>query len=322
MYEKNVFKSYRTVTKIHLGQLNDSLSKDEVILFDGFTLRRGGKDHDLPSLQGAVKMGWLVPESSSETSDTYRPKAASVQIGEAISKTDKRTMRSSTTTVQHDEQDVGELSAIRGDKALPIHDSKNSGNLKKVAEVRDDDGAVVVGRFKTSAKAEPIEIGKDDRRVVQTLDNQSSVKVIKASGDVQTAMVGDNLEDILPEATSSSKPAPGIAGEGRGDESEMRARAVVASGSSAVGTGDDGEIVGTVQHAEPETPATPSEIQKAKLSVAQALIPGFEWDFSASWLLRAKIAVDKYRDNPEYMNAIMAIELPSVQRQITKWLKK
>ncbi len=321
MFQKNVFLPYRALTKIHLGATNDTLAKDEVVLFDGYTLKKGDKNHDLPSLQGAVKVGWLVLDSSEKTSSDYRPQSANVQMGEAVSKNEKRTLRTSTMVVHNDEQDVGELSAIRGSKALPIHDSKNSGNLKKVASTpsTDDGDGVVVGRFKTSAKAGPIEIGKDDRRVVQKLDSQSSVRVVKPTGDVNEAIVGEDLEDLLPDASSSSKPLPGLAGEGRGDESEMRAKAVFSSGSSEASS--EGEVVGKVVSQEVVS-ESPAEIQKAKLAVVKAFIPDFEWDFAGPWMSRAKKAVDLFKDKPEHIKGVLAIEIPVVQKQIQKWLNK
>ncbi len=315
MYKKNEFKAYRALTKIHLGSLNDSLNKDEVVDFDGFVLKRDGKEYSLSSLQAAIKVGWLVPDESLQTSDDYRPKSADVKMGEAVSKGEKRTLKTSGVVVQHDEQDVGQLSTIRGYKALPIHDSKNSGNLIKKAVVQSDSDGVIVGRFKTSAKNGPVEIGKDDRQVVQQLDNLKA----KASGDVEHAMVGEELEDILPEAVSANRPRPGVAGEGRGDESGSRARAILARGSSSVGTESDGEIVGKVAHADPVVVESPEAIQKAKLAVAQALIPGFEWDFGGMWMTRAKKAVDLYRDKPDMLKGVLAIEIPVVQKSILKW---
>jgi hypothetical protein len=89
-----------------------------------------------------------------------------------------------------------------------------------------------VGKLKSSAKSPPIEIGKDDRRVVQELDNNKRV----ATGDVQEAISGEELEDLLPEAASSKKPKAGV----------YKEKAYTSSGASSVGGAEEGVVVARV----------------------------------------------------------------------------
>ena len=47
-------------------------------------------------------------------------------------------------------------------------------------------------------------------------------------------------------------------------------------------------------------------------------IGGIRWDKGVQWRRRAKLAVDKYKDNPKILDAIRSIEAPSVQKLIDK----
>ena len=50
----------RATTKIHLGQIGEDVLEDDIIEFDGQTLKMGGHEHQLSALKGAVKAGWFV----------------------------------------------------------------------------------------------------------------------------------------------------------------------------------------------------------------------------------------------------------------------
>lgn len=228
-FTKNDFQAFRVLTKVHLGSLGENLEPNEVVLFDGSVLRRGGQDHPFPALRGAIKVGWLIPDGQS---GVYAPKAADIQIGDAISRGEKRDLRPVKVQVSADEQDVGALQKVRGADAPATHQAKNTG--EKHAPPVD---GVVVAKLKNPAKAEAVEIGTDDRRVVSELDNKSRIAIEKV------AIAGDQLTDIIEDAAETGKPSPGVAGEGRGDESEMRARAVTSSGSTSVGGQDDGVVL-------------------------------------------------------------------------------
>ena len=81
MYSKGDFHTYRAITKIHLGALSDNLAEGEEVEFDGFTMRRGGDEHALHSLRGAIKVGWLVPHDAPDAS--YVPQPAGIVVHKA-----------------------------------------------------------------------------------------------------------------------------------------------------------------------------------------------------------------------------------------------
>lgn len=55
------FTSYRATRQINLGQLRHTLQPGDVVEFDGRTTRIGGKDHTVPTTDGIIQAGWLVP---------------------------------------------------------------------------------------------------------------------------------------------------------------------------------------------------------------------------------------------------------------------
>ena len=253
-FSKGDFQAFKALTKVHLGSIGENLESGEVVLFDGSVLRRGSQDHPFPALRGAIKVGWLVPDT--DTKSVYAPKAADIQIGDAVSKGEKRDMRPSKVTVAVDEQNVGDLQQVRGSDAPATHQAKNAGQTNQPAS----DG-VVIAKLKTPAKSGPVEIGTDDRRVVTELDNKSRIAMEK----IPVAVAANELVELFDDAVESGKPAPGVAGEGRGDESEARAK--FAAGSSATGGQEDGVVV------KPAVSATVPSAKILGLPVNANLVP-------------------------------------------------
>lgn len=253
-FSKGDFQAFKALTKVHLGSIGENLETGEVVLFDGSVLRRGSQDHPFPALRGAIKVGWLVPDT--DTKSVYAPKAADIQIGDAVSKGEKRDMRPSKVTVAVDEQNVGDLQQVRGPDAPATHQAKNAGQTNQPAS----DG-VVIAKLKTPAKSGPVEIGTDDRRVVTELDNKSRIAMEK----IPVAVAANELVELFEDAVESGKPAPGVAGEGRGDESEARAK--FAAGSSATGGQEDGVVV------KPAVSATMPSAKILGLPVNANLVP-------------------------------------------------
>lgn len=292
-YTKGDFKPFKAITRVHLGALESNLEKDEVVLFDGSTMKRGSEEVTMPALRAAIKVGWLIPEA--ETS-TYRPKPADIKIHDARNMTEEITMRK----VFEDERGMGSIQEVRPDNAPQTHVAKNAGE-KHATKVDTPDGeGRVVGKFKTAAVSKTVEIGKDDRRVVEKLDNKTKIEIEKvaiATGDVQEAKTGETLEDILPEATSTNTPEAGVAGEGQGDKSEERAADVVAV----------------------ETPLPSYEVASIKIGMLKALVPGFDWDMKAHWKTRVSNALN-YADNSVVLEQILSFESETVVKHLQKKL--
>jgi hypothetical protein len=321
---KGQFKSYRVVSKVHLGSLEMDLEKNQVVEYDGTTMRIGSNEHNIGMLTAAIKVGWLVPEGQ-EGSNVSKP--AGITIGKQDG-----SRAAISVAVSDEEKDMGTLDSVRADGAPPTHSARNAGT-------RNDDDGQVVGRMKVSAKAEPIKLDGSDRQVVQKLDNggRSGVDPVKgatATGDVDEALTGESLEEILPNAASTEIPAAGVSGEGMGDQSEARARSITATDElpSGIGGEESGVVVANVKAPEPEEQGAPSAsdpveapasdpvedkaVRLAKLEMAKQLVPGFDWDFNVQYARRAKIAVEKYGSDLRMINVILSIETQAVRKNI------
>lgn len=263
------FQSYRVVHKIHLGGVDQVLEVNSVVQFNGTTLKtEDGTEIKLsqPSaISGAIKVGWLVPVSSKETS--FTPKAAGVQVHSAKATGEKRS-QVNLMTVHDEEQNIGTRQEIRRTSS-PEHQKQSS----------ESDG-VVVSRLKTSAKAPPIEIGTEDRAVLAKLENQGlpveKVRVAKPTGDVSEALAGDELEDILPNAVSSRRPAPTV----------FRDEGVkTGSGASPVGGQEDGVVIGKVGASRPNFSAPAPQEEEESLLPED---PGFREKALRRWAQTGK----------------------------------
>lgn len=187
-YNTGDFVNYRATTKIHLGALETNLEKDEIVQFDGTTVIRGGAKDNLPSLRGAVKLGWLVVDT--DTTTTYTPKASGVKVHKAIN-TGNTQEEITINTVVADEREV-----------------TSTVTKKATTTVGDYNDGKVVARFKTSPKSNSIRVDKVTDTTIQSIDN-STIKIEKVAtptGDVDVAMAGDTLEEILPQASSTGTP--------------------------------------------------------------------------------------------------------------------
>ncbi len=297
-YAKGQFQSYRAITKIHLGAISDNLSEGEEIEYDGHVLKRGNDEHSLHSLRAAIKVGWLVPVE--DTTSQYVPKPAGVTVHRADGMDDAEI---NLDTVFETDVNVGTLDEVRPDAAPKTH--------KAIAAGQQNTGeGKVIGKIKTSAKMETVQIGKDDRKVVASLDNKDGIdveRVAVATGDVQEAIGGEDLTDLLPDAASAGIPDPGESGEGAGDQSEDRARAFTATGSTTIGGAEQGEVVGRVG-------------SQDGLDFIQQFIPGFEWDMNVQWAKRVKIACEKYSNIPAVLDYIRSVETPTVKKHLDKRL--
>jgi hypothetical protein len=223
---------------------------------------------------------------SDQTSGGYRPAPANIEVHKAAPTGEKREKLNSRVLVHDEERDVGTLKQVRPANAPPPHQAKNASQLSSENE------GVVVAKIKTPTHFSAVEVGKDDQTIVNQLDNKSSLSVEKvararSTGDVDEAIAGDDLEDILPNAASSHSPTPGV-----------------------VQTQD-------------ETPdvVPPDAIVQAKIEMIQAFVPGFTWNLKENWMTRAKKA-EAYKDSPAILNAILSIESEVVKKRVLQRIGK
>ncbi|TFG37554.1 MAG: hypothetical protein E4H44_05095 [Candidatus Aminicenantes bacterium] len=251
-FEYGVFKRYKATHEFHVGALESNLFDGEIIETDGSTLRRGGQQFSVPSIVAAIKVGWLVLEGEEGT--PYRPMPAGVEIHAADPKGQSRGPAKKMVLVADEQRSVGTLDQVRaksGAKAPPTHVAGKAGeeyragvgahvtdgfNSELITETAAGQEGRVISKFRTSAKAAPVDLSKgEDRQVRNKIAAQSGLNIEKAraTGDVQEARSGDDLDELLPDAASSGRPAGGTAGEGGKETADERAERLTVAAAKA-----------------------------------------------------------------------------------------
>lgn len=179
MFKKGTFKNYRSTTKIHLGKLNIYLEKDQIISFDGQTLKLGdGTQHSLPQLQGAIKSDWIVPEKDKKTK--YVAKPSGIKIRDAKKSGDETKKTTMKMEVAHDEERVVGVVKSAVDKG-----ATNQGANDGVAVARIESPTK-----RTTTLVDSSQVNTE----IQKMDNKAAPKVIKV------AKTGDELTDLVEDA--------------------------------------------------------------------------------------------------------------------------
>lgn len=194
-FTKGDFQIFRVTTQVHIGRLERYLEKDDEVEFDGHTLKFEGSDHSIPQLRGAVLSGWLVP--ASDTTTVFKPKSSNITIRPAqAANIENRGKAMEVAQAQDDNVVVGRV--------------YNDDDTAETAGVVDADAGESVAKISTPARQRTkITDSSAAQSAINKLDNQPppKAKATKiATGDVEVATAGETLEEILPEAATTSTP--------------------------------------------------------------------------------------------------------------------
>lgn len=189
-FQRGVFHTFRATTKIHLGKFEKDIYEDDIVEYDGQTLKYGGEEFAISSLKAAVKLGWFVQESDNVSN--YIPQSADIKIRPAQSASQQRGSAMKVEAVSSEERVVGTV----GKKMEVISDQNTNEDAKPI------------GKISTPAKqTTTLTDSGQASRMINKLDNTPPKKVKltekTASGDVTETKVGDDLEEILPNAEVS-----------------------------------------------------------------------------------------------------------------------
>jgi hypothetical protein len=195
-FMKGNFISLRATTKIHLGQIGEDVLEDDVIEFDGQTLKLGGHEHQLSALKGAIRAGWFVV--ATDTTSKYAPKPSGVRIKTALTQEeDSDRTEMVVQTIADEERVVG-----------TVQSSTQTANRNVEAQE-----AISVGTIKTQAKqkvnlADTQAVQEQLSRLEKPLPKADIKKIATpvATGDVQEAIVGEKLTELLPNAATPETP--------------------------------------------------------------------------------------------------------------------
>jgi hypothetical protein len=165
----------------------------------------------------------------------------------------------------------------------PIKRTVLDGSQRVATALRDLDpvhGTRTKVEFLTQPARVPRPVAAREPPISQTFPNG-------ATGDVDVAHYGDDLEDLLPEAASSGVPTP-------------------APKKAA-------------QSPAPKKVAPPAPVSAPKKAApAKALT----WDLTPHWRDRVKIAVEHYGDNQAALNYIFSVESDAVIKNIKSKLAR
>jgi len=331
-FSKGNFITLRAAKKVHLGAVELDVYEGDELEYDGQTLKLGGKEYNVPNLRAGIRAGWFVADGAHAAA----PKAAPATSAPTLS--DK--LRRPVQTIEDDERQVG----------FATRDARDRANGTPTTVAATSDEGVAVGKVRIASHQRTVLTDSSSvTQEISRLDNMTA-KVTRApapvaTGDVQEAAAGDELEDILPDVPSTGKPAPGRAGDGHdGMTPEERADAARRARLASVATApaappadasevaavaaaaevDEGDVAGLFGDllSDPDADADTAgmDAAQARMALAKLAVPGFEWNLATPWRTRVKLGLAK-RDDPVYLNAIMAVETDTVKKHIAEGLK-
>lgn len=342
-FKAGEFVALRATGKFHLGAIERDLAENDVVQFDGQTIKIGGKDHNLPSIAGAVRAGWLVPIE--DTTSKLVSLASTGTTRPALSVGRERGEAKSSQMVHDEERDLGKLAKVR---------DHGDGIVRRGQVIQEDGGqeGTAVGKIKSASNMKTTLTAENSMKVAQDIhrmDNtqgapdKKTVVSIKATGDVQEARSGDTLDELLEGAEdviSAHKQAAGKAGEGNDpgstqtekDEKAQRLAAATAAANAAKAArlAQVGVTVATPVPVPKFPMSAPVEVEvtenignvTAKMAMVRLVIPKFEWDLTRPWKMRVTDAVKQHGKDATYLFGIMAVETDTVKKYLTEYIQK
>ena len=162
------FKTYRAVTKIHLGQIERDLYEGDIVEFNGTTLKIGGESFQLGSLRAAVSKNWLV--DANDSTSKYVPQSANIGVRKATDAGSESTEKTVIKTVNDEEKVVG------------------SSTRMSVENKDTNDDAVEIGKVKTATKQKSVlKDGASVDAEINRLDNTTLKSTIIKREDQEIA---------------------------------------------------------------------------------------------------------------------------------------
>jgi len=240
---------------IHLGTSGVSLKRGQTVESDGLMVKVDDRELKVPAFNGAIKAGWLVPDDGKPLAPEHTPAPSAEKKYKTIKEED---------------------SEVR-----PIH--------REVATEIGQQDERVVARIKTSAKAERVQVGVNDKAVVKDIEKSSLEVERVATGDVEETTVGESLEDVLPNV--------GVAG---------RVEDII--------------LEPEVEQPKKKETFKDSEIRRYKAEVLKVVYPEVDYDYSAAWRTRVKVILASCKGNPTMTKAFLSIELPTVVKEVKRRL--
>lgn len=327
-FQAGVFKKFRVVHKIHLGQFSLDLPEGTLLDFDGMTLMYGGQTYSVPAAVGAVRAGWMVPVED-VTTTTYAHKAAGIEVRAATAQGSDRGKAFKITAVMEDEQIVGstQASEAKREEARKTAAAENQvfsrpTAPKSIEPTPQEPPAPFDSAFKMASvpKIRPLAKGTP---LQEEDDEQGGVPVARIGGALKTSFEFKDAHDAAEalrrmETSGRVAPVEKIAAKPLHVNAEAEAGVAITSTFPGGATGDVAEAYGGTELEELLPGVTSSGRPTPCISSPPA---DFQWDKSGHWRDRVKRAM-AHKDNPVIIDSICAVEVKTVVDHLRAELRK
>lgn len=355
-YVRGEFQRFRALTKISIGKAQTDVYKDEIIEFDGTTVKIAGDSHVDSAIRGAIAAGWFVPED--DNISQYVAKRADIKLRPALNAGGKPTEESVVTELTDEEREV---STLAGSNARRMAAADPQQNRRTAAS---DDKDAEIARLKAmlaGPAAKPV-----DPRDAEIAKLKAQLAA-KQGGSTATVTVTDDysdLSDYTDESGQGGVPVSRIKSAAvtsfKADESSISAAArklqtdgqplnverlrvdptrvaksVRLSAESASGDVRESREALDVEDLLPDAikgkPKTKTGVINTEgednasatlVFVTSSKGTKIPWDKANHWRVRVKTLLDKYGNDPDTVKAILAIEDKGVISEYERMVAK
>lgn len=323
-WQRGVFLKFFAKMKIRVGGSNSpvDIHKGDEFEYDGSILKYSGMEIPQPQMRGAIANGWAhLEESQDETVESVRP-TRSIAKAQTINRDLNRVQRNTNVPVETTSLDEDEVLRVtdRSDKTkiITANDNRRSRGMSVNSDANDDQGAVKIGRVRTSAKQVFGDVSKPDTdRKIRELENMSNVRA-----DLDNNTVTREGVTITTNVGSVNR----IASEQESDGVEIGKVRHTKSGSvEGVSITDTSNIREERKPAKAKAsvPAnsgyTPDKSLNPRIRVARSIYP----EFPSSWSFEGKLAdrlaaLKAVNPTPAFLDALYAAEGDQMRKVLAK----
>jgi len=319
-FTKGQFQEYRATTKIHIGAEGIDIHQDDTFEFDGQTLKYGGKDYTVPTIRSAIKAGWFVPATDTDT--TYVAKSAAISI-RSTNTDEKKQMQ--VQTVQSEERVVGravaetqEASTVQAqDEGTPIATTmKTSAKQKTVLTDRTNVDQEISNLENTQVKSSKFKVIRQEDQQVETPRSSVTTETTPQAQETDQGMVVGKIK-------TPSKQKLSLDGTNKSFDDAYRPQKAeiykIAKPTGDVDSQIEGEeLTELLPEAAIAKATMPSEQVETSTTEEMVTTNTVEWDLKAHWKTRVKEATNLYETDREAFDQVMSIETESVQKRINE----
>lgn len=302
--------------KVRLGSNAHGVTHIEagdIAEFDGTMLKYSGAEFACPSLRGAVKAEWLIPEEYSPGAQTPQATIPQRQIAKAqtINTDLSRVQRSPVASMESSEVDEETVLNV-SDRSEKVEGSTRT-EPKKLVRVTDQDGKVV-GKIRSAAKATPVDVSRDSE-YARTLD---AVELPKPIGKIpvkntitregvhitsNVGSVSQDIQELNDEGTVVGKVR-------KTDKNRVEGIEIKDTSKSAVQATQQNQQVPMSNGKVKINTKIPPQIR-----IAQYIYPDFPSDWSFTGKMKERLdQIGDYKNNPAFLEALYAAEGDNVRR--------